>query len=321
MIVLAAVLFLGCAAKKAGQVVEPSALGSQYLTAVGIGQSEGEARNQARAEISKIFESRVFSNTYDRVSAVIENSRAETSKQQIESSVRVVSDVELRGVEIEKAWKKEGSHYARAVLDRYKARDNWTREMGNIDKMITGRLGALGSLESGLLKLRSLNVVSDLWVEREMLASRLSVIGFDYGGFPEYDIKSVYKTVAEIKKAMPVYIEILGEHGARMRSRVAEALGRRGYVITDNREGASVRIVGKVKVRPVELEGTDLKYARVIVAIDVTDAEAGLSVGEVTENKRAAHIFYREAVERAFRKVNPSISEKLIEHIEDEAVD
>jgi hypothetical protein len=318
---MAVLLLAGCMAGKAGTGIGKAAPGAEYLTAEGIGRSESEARNQARAELSRIFESRVYSDTFDRVTAVIDSPGVETSRQQIESKVRVVSRVELKGVEIDRAWKEDGEYHALAKLDRYKARDNWLREMKDIDGRIEGRLDALDSLESRLLRFRSLNAVSDLWIGREVLVSRLRVLGFDYSGFPGYDMKSVFQRTVSIKSGMPVYLDIKGEHGARVREEVSEALGRAGYIMTERRDGASVTVTGRVEIWPVDVENPELEYARAIVALEIADAEAGLLVGEVSENRRAAHLSRPEAVERALKKVMSAVSGKLVRYIEREEAD
>ena len=57
----------------------------EYLVAVGLGQSEPEAKNRAKAELSRIFESRIKSETLDRMLSVLAASGAEKFEQSVES--------------------------------------------------------------------------------------------------------------------------------------------------------------------------------------------------------------------------------------------
>jgi hypothetical protein len=312
---MALALLFGCASAKPAAKAGPAPAPDAYLTAEGLGSTEGEARNQARAELSRIFEARVYSEARDRISAVVESSEdatTETTRQQIESRVRVVSDVKLVGVEVGEAWPQGGLYHALAMLDRRKARDSWASEVEDIDQKITSLLGTLGSLRGRLLKYRALRAAADLWVQREVLVSRLRVLGF-YSGPPSgYDVAEVFRKTAEIKSSMPVYIEVVGEHAHALKGPLLKALGLAGYVMAEKPDAASVVITGTVLVEPVDLENPRLRYARASLTLAITDAEAGLSVGEVTEKQRGAHITYREAVDRALKKISESGPAELV---------
>jgi hypothetical protein len=319
LIVVAMVVLYGCAgaqgtpeaAKEAGY---PQ---SGYMTATGLGQSEGEARNQAVAELSRVFESRVSSDTLDRVRLVAGSTGEEYSEQRIDSRIRVMSGVELKGVEVVKAWRQNGTHYALAVLERHKARDNWLREMRDLDRRIEGRVEALSSIESRLLRYKALQKISAVWIEREVIVSRLRVLGFDEGSPAGYDMRDVFRQLSETKAGMLLYVTVAGIHGGTVRERISEELGRAGFVLASSRRTADVLVEGKVEVRPVELGGSDLKYARAVVSLAVSDANAGVSAGEVTEDKRGAHLFYPQAVEKALDKVLNSVSMELFMLLEE----
>lgn len=317
--------FLGCAgAEKAREksTAEGRAYpASEYLSATGLGQSEAEARNRAVAELSRIFESTVMSETLDRVktlSKITEGGIDEATEQRLESRVRVVSRVELKGVEIAGTWVENGIYYATAVLDREKARDNWLRDIKDIDRRIKGRLKLLDRLPGRLLRYKSLKAVSDLWIQREAVLSRLRVLGYGQGVSTPYDINSVFQKLPEIKSSMPVFIDIEGEGAPLVGESLAGALGRAGFVLTDSPGGAAVVVEGRVEVAAVDIEHPEWKYARAGVSLTVLDADAGLSVGEVSAEKRSTHLKYEEAAARALRKVASRISGELVDYLEEE---
>jgi hypothetical protein len=105
----------------------------KYMSEVGMGQSEPEAKNRAKAELSLIFESRIRTDTLDQMRSVLASSGAEQFEQSIESKIKVESNVELQGLEIARVWKKGATYYALAVLERAKAHREWSRRVSDMD--------------------------------------------------------------------------------------------------------------------------------------------------------------------------------------------
>lgn len=319
------IVLMGCAgAVDAGPSMADGPPGGDYpetlyLRATGLGRSEGEARNQAVAELSRIFESRVRSDALDRVktvSRVSPDKADETTEQWLDSRVQVVSNVELKGVEIAGTWREGGAHYALAVLDRRKARDGWLRDMRNIDEKIRGRLGAVEALESRLMRYRGLRDAAGMWVEREVLAGRVRVLGFPEGGPPPYDIREVFREMPALKSRMPVFIAVEGEEISVFEDRVAGALAQAGFALAEDIGQAAVVVRGRAEVFPVEPAPQGWKYARARASLSAVDADGGLSVCEVSEERRSSHLNYREAAARALRGVVAEAAERLVECIE-----
>ena len=64
---------------------------SKYLTAEGLGQSESEARERAKAELSGIFEAKVSSEVINRVRSVVNSKDEETVTRDDEQNIRILS--------------------------------------------------------------------------------------------------------------------------------------------------------------------------------------------------------------------------------------
>lgn len=313
------IIFPGCGGKDLKPDIGKEYPASRYMTAQGLGQTESEARNRAVAEMSRIFESRVRSDTYDRVKAVVDASGTETARQDIESTIRVVSEVELTGVELGRTWfdKDKNTYYALSVLDRYKARDKWANEIRDMDGMIEGEFKVLNSVKSKFLKLTSLKRILGLWIEREVIVSRLRVLGFQEKAPAAYDMKSVFHMIPRIKSDMLIFVDITGARAREVRDEISELLNGAGYMMSDTRNRADVIVTGKVNVEPVELKNPEWKFARAAVSITVTDTDTGLIVGEITGNKRGpGRLSYPEAVRAAIKKISGPVSEKLIDYFE-----
>lgn len=322
LLLLAFLLIFGCVTpeSKAGSKTQNTSseaakesASADTLSATGLGKSESEARNQAVAELSRIFEARVRSEAYDRIKVVVKSSGDETTEQTAESKVRVMSNVELKGVEITKTWEEKGIYYAVAAIDKQKSGDIWLSELGGIDQKIEGQLEALKAVESRLVAFKALQKVSDLWITREVLVSRLIVLGIGSGRTePSYNMKTVYKRLAETKAGMHIYIFLSGSYGGAVKERISEALGRRGFVLVQSAKDADISIEGRADIAPVDIKDSDLKYARATVSMTVRDVQAGVSVGDVVQDERGAHLTYMEAEKKALNKVVPSVAKKLV---------
>jgi hypothetical protein len=311
LLVLLVSLVLGCAGMAAaanGQFPD-----SQYLTAEGSGSSAGEARNQAMAELSRIFESKVRSEAMDYVASSIDASGRETSEQSIQSKIRVVSAVELQGVEIGSEWTKNGTYHALAILNRQKAAALWQTAIDDVDAKIQGHL----AVQAGTLaRFRALKAASDLWIERAVLVSRMTVIGIRPSE-PAYDMKAVYRELPQMKQTLAIYVEIYGAEQYQARRQVADGLGKAGYTITDRMDRAAIIVRGRIDALPVAMNTPNFVYARAVVELQVVDARMNEVVREVSFDLRSSQLTFDEAARRAIKKIVPDVAAKIIEALEE----
>lgn len=305
----------GCIKDKSKPLSVTDYSDSVYFKAEGIGQSETEARNQALAEMSRIFEAEVSSDTFDRASEIIDTAGNEVFRGNIESNIRVISAVKLEGVRIARTWfdKEKGNYRALAVLDRHQAAENWRSEIKDIDNKIEGEFRLLDTINSKFLKLGSLMKILDHWVEREVLVSRLRVLGFNDAGIRSYDIKRAFYMIPQTKAEMLVFLMITGEYASEIENKLTESLNGAGFVLSNRRDKADVLITGAVAAEPVELKNPGWKFARARISLSIVDALTGSIIGEVSDNARAGHLTYKESVHKAIKKISTTASEKLIE--------
>ena len=290
---------------------------SKYLTAEGMGQSENEARERARAELSNIFEARVSSEVINRVRSVSDSKNGETVSRDDEQKIRILSSVEFKGLEIGRVWKDKnrGNYHALAVLDRLKAREEWQGKVDDIDNRIEAMLDSLESQKSIFSKLQTLKKARRLWLEKEVFVSRLRVLGFSNGSAADYEIKSIVSMTGSITSRLIIAVDIAdGIYGRTISEEITETLNREGYAVTAKGGEANIQISGSVKVSPVELKNPGWEFARASVSISIRDRESGLTVGEITEKKRASHLTYDEASHKAVKAVSAMVAEKLLEY-------
>lgn len=288
--------------------------GTEYMTAIGIGQSEAEARKLAIGELSNIFESKVVSETTTNAKAIFDSKNGDSVERSIESDIRISSSVDLKGVRVEKTWKESGEHYALAVLNKQMAFDNWSGDIKKLDTEIDAELGSAKTAKSMFLKLKPLKNVVKFWVKREVTKSRIRVMGYKNVRYAQYDMKAVFTQIADIKSEMVIHVKLNGEYSREVSDTIAETLNEAGFKITQNKRNADVLISGNVVIKPVNLKNPNWKFARAQVSININDSVTNNQVGEIAEDNRKGHISYNEAAHKAVKKVTETVSEKLINY-------
>ncbi len=289
---------------------------SRYLTAKASGRSEPEARRRALSALSAIFESEIESSVKAETRSVFDSRSGESLEKEVEESIMVESAVRLEGAEIGNAWKSGGCWHAVAVLDRLKARHQWIEELESINSGISGRLRAFETLESPVLKLRAARRIFKAWVEARVIKSRLRVIGADYEGGLEPDIRALAEKLPVIRSSIRIFLDVSGEHASEVRDRIAGVLTEKGYVLAFEKEEADAVIQASVRVEPVALDREEWRFVRAGVSAFVLDTATGHIAARISENSRAAHLNEKEAARKAVKEASGKAAQQIAEQFE-----
>lgn len=152
-----------------------------YLIGVGVGDTLDAARSSARAEIAKIFRSRIVQSGREIRSE--RNSQNGSSsqfamQQDTALSTSVSTDELLQGVEIAETWlnDKQQTYYALAVLNKKKTQQALLQQITDLEEVIAGRLSQAKSAASPLDKLRALNSCLEALNRKDELLARKRVV-------------------------------------------------------------------------------------------------------------------------------------------------
>lgn len=290
-----------------------------YLKAFGTGGTEEDARNNAVSELSKIFDSKIVGETVNKIKTVAGTQKKKESKEQsYESQVKIYTSVKLQGVEVVMSWydpdKKQWR--ALAVLDKMTARDNWMKEIGQIDAEAGGLLKTAEGSDSKLMKIKNYGQAINLWVKREVVAVRIRILGYDDAKNPPYDIKLAYESLPKIKSTLPLLISFKGESAPNVTKRVSNGLSSAGFVITNDRNKAEALINGDVTVERIPSSDKDWVFVTAMVSVKIIDLRNNLTVIDITEDARSAQLSFEEAVKKATAKAATSIVKKILDKLE-----
>lgn len=285
---------------------------STHLTAKGYGESKPEAIRRAKAELSNIFQSRIESDVSSVTRAVTESGKGNSLYKNVQSKIRVASAVELEGVEVGAVTQDGREYTAEVALNRERAAQKWTDDMGRIVARIDVEEEAARTSSGKLLKLKHLNSAMALFIEREALVSRLRVIGRPVAGSGQEAFASLAGRVQEIKTQFRINLEVHSADGQELALKLAKELTQAGFFVGNSKSDSDVTLRVALALSQVKNNDPNFKFMRATADVSIVDPTTEKMVGHLNENQRGAHLTYDEAGVKAISKLSEELSRKIV---------
>jgi hypothetical protein len=315
-ILAALLLFLGTACGSTPDAPDPKTElpypETKYLKAVGYGQTIPEAEREARAALAAIFQSRIQAETMARAESVMADGMESYFEKQVESTVQVVSKVDLEGVQVVEPARDEntGTYAATAILDRQQAGRQWREALMRADNLLQAELGALPETRGKMMRLAALNRAMGLMLQQEALRSRLRVIGIP-AAMPETDMAAVASELAALRQETLFHLQISGEESESAERTIRDRLSRDGFLMSASEADAAGIVTGKVVLQPLELQNPNVRYVRAIVSAQLVDTETGIRFLSATEKVRKGHVDANEATRKAVEAAAAQVADRV----------
>jgi len=284
----------------------------QFLTAEAVGATEGEAKRAAMAELAAVFESRVYARTVQQATAWMGEGLPEQFDKQVEQTVRIRTDVQLKGARIGRVQPDDvaGGFRALAVLDRRQAISRWQRELVETQMAIEGQVQALDGVNGRLSRLAALNRITALMVRQSAIESRLSVLGRPVA--PGLDDRAdIVVQREQLARDVSLFIQLDGNPAPPFTRRLNALLSGDGYRLTPYRDEAAGLITGIIRVQPLELGNPDVRFIRAMADVQLVDVDTDTQIAAFDESVRKAHVDEGEAARRAVEGVAGQVAQKL----------
>jgi len=289
---------------------------SLYLAGVGYGPDRRSAEDRARAEIAKIFYSRI-----DSSNTIYEEYLQETSDRESKVSDRfsmeeitsVSTQKVLSGIMIAGIYQEKDIFYALAVLDRDQAEKILHQKIMVMDEEIGELFSVAQSQEDKLLRIRRLNECVRKFILRDAFNAELQIVGQSGKGiqspFNFADIKEEMNQV--LLRDFSVALSVNGTRAGEVGQALVEALNRKGFSLSDASGDAVVIIKGTVEIKPIDQGLPDWKFVRWKIFFDLVDKKSGSTFGSVNDTGREGHINLLRAEESAVRKICEVSAERI----------
>jgi len=205
-----------------------------YLTAVGEGPTQEKAADKARAEIAKIFNVEIRSESQSSTREVSDGVNSAFS-QSLSDDVRTFTSQVIGGIEIARDWRSEsGSHYALAVLDRAHSLKVVGDKISTNDKEFGELYERLGKTEGKFSRIRTGLRLMALGKNRRRFNADYRFLnpegkGIEPPAASQEALAAARKAVSDVT----VQVDVQGSNAARVRTRFINALSVYGLRATE----------------------------------------------------------------------------------------
>ena len=215
-LVVALLFSIGCSQsqKKSTAAKQASFPETRYLTAEGSGQTEIEARRQALAELSGIFESKVHAETTSFARTAIGLDNEELFEKNVESKIAIVSSVRLTGAQIGRVWQDTvtpGTYHALAVIDRSQAGRNWADELQTVTAKTEAEVKNREYTTGRFRRMLALNRIVVGVLQKQALESRLRVLNYPARSSLDVNITLITAELTRLRSQLRFFIKFSGD--------------------------------------------------------------------------------------------------------------
>jgi len=281
---------------------------SEYLVAVGEGDTRRAAENAAAANLSRIFEAHIESDE-----RLLDQSR-ETNKSfertvDFTSDINILSAQTIYNIQHAEAWTDDkGRVHAVAYLDRRETASIYRDKIAQQTTLVNFLRAQAGQTDDLLKKYASLRSAVQHAAEASYLLRQLRIIHPRSvpGATPGYTESKIRRELAETAKQIRVQINITGDDERRMTSVLEELITRYGFV---GGAPAVLAIDGRIAVNDTGQRTADLVFVRYELVLHIKDSDGTLLVS-VNEKGREGHVTLNEARVRSFRTLENAIESK-----------
>jgi len=296
---------------------------TRYLTGVGYAPDRKSAEDRARAEIAKIFLSKIDSRTRSYQEYLQTTSRGKSRTEEtfnIEEITKVSTQKVLSGVRISNVYQETGPgslFYALAVLDRDQSATILRDKIQELDQGIKGLLIRAQGEEDTLAKIKSLKQAIQNHILREAYDAELRIVSRSGTGISPpihfSEIKSRLESI--LLRDFFVGVSVSGSRAGEIQEALVQGLNQQGFSISEDLSRAQVLVRGSVEIKTLERETPDWKYVQWRAHFDMVDNKGGAVFGSVSKTGREGHLNLQQAENRAVRKIRKALTTKIAEEM------
>lgn len=280
-----------------------------FLVGLGRGRSLQAAEDNARAEIAKVFESRVEQMTRETETYVEgETSRGEggwSRRIDISQATAVETEKVLSGVEVVARYEGPNGYAALAVLSRHDASERLRRRARDLASRVEALVQKAREAQDPLEAARGYYQAARLLKTIEAINTDIAVLavrGPVHGPMSPGEAWEAFRGV--LRDRVPVAVRVTGDEADRVRVAIEAALSERGVLLQGPDRPERILIRGRVALRPVDRPPRDYRFVRyevTIEAMDTRDQTVWATVGPVSDDASGRTL--DQAVERAIWRI------------------
>lgn len=276
----------------------------QYLMAVGSGNTLNEARSDAFANLSQIFQvdvdaqQQLYTETIDQS---INNQAYSESTSELLKNIQLGTDQELMNTSVlDSEIDANGTYYALAGMDRAETSRIYQQEISN-NEMKINELESNAAEEQNILQtLLLLTEAKSVAAANVVLTKQLNIIrgGAGTGGAATEAHSRIQEKVRTVQQKANVIINTENATETVISS-VASVLQSAGFNITESQSEAILSTTINFQTQKADLNRNDAEFAKWELVIDLSDLESDRSFQTFIAEGRDGAPSYQDALKRA----------------------
>lgn len=284
---------------------------SKYLTGVGYDPDRKLAEDKARAEIAKIFVSKIDSRTrtYQDYLKITSKGRSKTEEIfSIQDITSVSTQKVLSGVRIAQVYQETGTRpifYALAVLDRDQSAKILGYKIQELDQDIHQLLSRAKGEEDLLAKVKCLKQSVQKFVIREAYDTELRIVSRTGKGISSSihfaEIKGRLESI--LLRDFLIGVSVKGSRADEVQDALVQGLNQQGFSISQDLNRVNVLVRGNIEIKPLKRGTSEWKYVQWRAYFDMVDKKCGSVFGSVNKTGRQGHLSLQQAENRAVRNI------------------
>jgi ribosomal protein L31E len=276
----------------------------KYLLAVGSGSTLNEARADAFANLSQIFqvdvdaEQNVNTQTIDQN---INNQVYSRSTSELLNNIRLGTDQELMNTTVlDSEIDANGTYYALAGMDRAETSRVYQQEISNNNTRISELKTNAEAENNTLQKLMLYTQARSVAAANVILNKQLNIIqgGAGTGGAATETHSALQENVRNVQQKANVYIQT-DNATETIRSAVASVLQNAGFNITNDENEAILSASINFQTQRAELNRDNAEFTKWELVIELADLESDRAFQTFIAEGRDGAPTYTDALKRA----------------------
>ena len=294
---------------------------TQYLVAIGEGDSRRRAEANASNNLARIFETKVQAEELftERYQEIVSGDSFEASiAAEIHSSINLSTDQTLYNIQYADSYTDNmGRVYVLAYIHRLRTAYIYLDMINKHADQINQLLQKFAETENNLLRYAYLSSASVISTANEVLLEQLNIIAGHYTDMLDltYNHSELKLKTRDTASQLSFKINIENDIDNKIKSVLSDMLTEEGFAVSDN---GDIPLSGEIMIEDVELPRPE-NFVRWNLTLNLSNTY-GSNIVTHSQRGREGHVTRSEAIARAFRAIEREIRSefkgKLFNHFD-----
>jgi hypothetical protein len=285
---------------------------AQYLIGRGQAAAQEQARDRARADLSKIFQVAVIAESEDVQKFKTDPAGPGQYQGQASRSITTRTEQIVRGIQIAEMWQDpvSKSHYALAVLPRLQAAASLRQQISQLDEVTGTHIEQSRKNIDLFLKIAAANLALESQQERDSLQKSLQIVDTVGRGLEaKWNSAKLKSDLDELLKRVRISSKVVAGSTHGLEDVVAGALAKAGFMI-ETGQNPDFGLQAKMELVDLGLQ-EGWYWQRGVLEVTLTEAASGRVRGTKRWNIKSNAQDKENAIKRALNQADEILKQEL----------